>query len=45
MVDVDYNKAYNDQYGHQAGVECLRVIASAISSAAGRASDVAGRYG
>lgn len=33
MLDVDNFKKYNDRYGHQAGDDCLRSVASAIESA------------
>lgn len=45
MVDVDYFKLYNDNYGHQAGDECLREVAAQLRRAAPRASDVVARYG
>ena len=44
MLDVDTFKRYNDSLGHQAGDECLRRIAAAMSRAA-RATDVCARYG
>lgn len=45
MVDVDYFKPYNDYFGHQAGDECLKAVATQMRRAAPRASDVVARYG
>ena len=44
MLDVDTFKRYNDNLGHQAGDECLRRVAVAMSRAA-RSTDVCARYG
>jgi methyl-accepting chemotaxis protein len=45
MLDVDWFKKYNDQYGHQLGDECLRRIAKAMADSIGRSGDVVARYG
>lgn len=45
LYDVDAFKAYNDHYGHQAGDDCLKQIASVIRSCCRRPADMAARYG
>lgn len=45
MVDVDYFKKYNDAYGHQAGDECLKRIASTMTESVQRTIDLVARFG
>lgn len=45
MCDVDCFKSYNDTYGHQAGDECLRMVAESISNTLKRPADCVARYG
>lgn len=45
MLDIDNFKLFNDQFGHQAGDECLRAVAAQVARAAPRAADLAARYG
>ena len=45
MLDVDFFKRYNDNYGHQQGDECLRKVASAMADAVFRPADLSARYG
>jgi len=45
MIDVDYFKDFNDNYGHQRGDDCLIRIGSALSGMLNRARDLVARYG
>jgi len=45
MVDIDYFKLFNDNYGHLAGDDCIKKIAEVLSSTAKRISDSVARYG
>ena len=44
MLDLDYFKAFNDNYGHQTGDTVLRSVADAIKESA-RDADICCRYG
>ncbi|WP_227815249.1 diguanylate cyclase [Nitrogeniibacter aestuarii] len=45
LADVDHFKAYNDHHGHAAGDQCLKTVASLMSSQVKRACDLVARYG
>lgn len=45
IIDIDFFKAYNDNYGHQAGDYCLQRIAGVIKSCVKRSTDTVARYG
>ena len=45
MLDIDYFKAFNDHYGHDAGDGALKIIAQHISSTLPRVTDFIARYG
>lgn len=45
LLDVDYFKDYNDNYGHPAGDLVLKRLADLMQRATSRAGEMVGRYG
>lgn len=45
MIDIDYFKLYNDNYGHGKGDETLIKVAAALQNSLKRPTDVVARYG
>lgn len=45
MLDIDNFKVFNDTFGHLAGDQCLKNVASLINSSIDRQGDFVARYG
>ncbi len=45
IIDIDFFKQYNDIYGHTAGDDCLKRVASSIKAVFKRSGDLPSRYG
>lgn len=45
IIDIDWFKAYNDHYGHQAGDDCLRQVSKILEANLNRPNDFLARYG
>ncbi|MCR5416085.1 MAG: GGDEF domain-containing protein [Pseudobutyrivibrio sp.] len=45
ILDIDYFKQYNDNYGHQAGDECIKTVAKILIEIANEDGIFSARYG
>lgn len=45
LMDIDFFKKYNDNYGHKQGDICLQLVAQSIAESMKRAGDFVARYG
>lgn len=45
MIDIDFFKSYNDEYGHTKGDVALRIVAKHIKKLLKRPHDIIARYG
>jgi diguanylate cyclase (GGDEF)-like protein/PAS domain S-box-containing protein len=45
LIDIDHFKQYNDRYGHIRGDDCLKTVATSLTTCANRPRDVVARYG
>lgn len=45
MIDIDFFKGFNDRFGHQAGDEALKRVATSLQASLRRPEDFVARYG
>lgn len=45
MIDIDFFKLYNDNFGHATGDECLKQVTKCLDDIVNRPADLLARYG